>query len=307
MGLLGQYFMNGATFAEATSLYTDSTLVTYAADGFYSSDGISRPLVGGVLGAQSSCSECLLTCGGETILNLDAGSGTWNTTYKATDAVGAVLIQLIVGTEAVGFKCEYNGVTYNTISSEAEGLLHNSANTGYTYIGESGGVYGVTGVTLPQYDYENGDYVQNSSVVVNQAAIGDERTANNPSISWILIPKFSTTNDEITIDAEAITNQENNFAVRVLCPQLLSKFTSSTLETNTGDACVLAVDQERYHYPVNGEASFIEGGYGVVGLYDFVSSDPYGAIPLPNGHYRIASNKSMEVESGVVINIIDCD
>ena len=53
----GTYYLDGA-FNVATSVWTNNTLSTFAANGFYSLDGIVRELVDGVLLPQQVCTAC---------------------------------------------------------------------------------------------------------------------------------------------------------------------------------------------------------------------------------------------------------
>lgn len=54
----GNYYLNGASFAVATAVYTNSSLTTLAPDGYYSEGGVVRQQVSGVLQTQSSCPGC---------------------------------------------------------------------------------------------------------------------------------------------------------------------------------------------------------------------------------------------------------
>ena len=53
----GDYYLN-AEFASSTSIFTDADLTTFAANGFYSLDGIVRELVDGVLLPAQTCTAC---------------------------------------------------------------------------------------------------------------------------------------------------------------------------------------------------------------------------------------------------------
>lgn len=308
MGQLSEYFMNGATFAEATSLYTDSTLSVHAADGFYSKDGISRQLSGGVLGDEQPCADCALDCGGDFVTILDGGVGTWLTTFSASDAVGAVLVEILVGSEAVGFKAEYNSTTYNSICSVTEGLLESSNATRPTYIGESSAAFGPVSFSGPVYDYLNGEHIQIGTQNHVQLAGDDQRTTANPGTCYILVPKFTTTAEPIVVTSEAFNNGETNFAIKANCPQLLTKFAVSSISSlgTVGDACGMTVDGEKYHFPITGIASPLPNGLGTIGLHDFVANDSTGALPLSDGFYKISGQNVIEVEGGIVINITSC-
>ena len=58
MATQGTYYLNAASLATATAVYTNVGLTTLAPDGFYSDNSIVREQVGGVLQAQSACPGC---------------------------------------------------------------------------------------------------------------------------------------------------------------------------------------------------------------------------------------------------------
>jgi hypothetical protein len=58
MATSGTYYLDAASLALATAVYTDAGLTTLAPDGFYSDNSIVREQLLGVLQAQSSCPTC---------------------------------------------------------------------------------------------------------------------------------------------------------------------------------------------------------------------------------------------------------
>ena len=54
----GTYYFDVAPFSAATAIYADAFLTTLAPDGFYTTGGVVREQVGGVLQAEAPCSEC---------------------------------------------------------------------------------------------------------------------------------------------------------------------------------------------------------------------------------------------------------
>jgi hypothetical protein len=58
----GNYYLN-ALFSTSTSIFEDIDLSIFAANGFYSLDGIVRELVDGVLLPQQNCNSCGVPCG----------------------------------------------------------------------------------------------------------------------------------------------------------------------------------------------------------------------------------------------------
>jgi hypothetical protein len=70
---LGNYYLNGANFSEATGIFQDANLIYPSANGFYSQGGIVRELRDGVLLPQQSCEPCfyaITLCYGESALDV---------------------------------------------------------------------------------------------------------------------------------------------------------------------------------------------------------------------------------------------
>ena len=62
MGLTVSKYLDGPTFATATSVYDDATLSTLAADGWYMENNKYRRQSGGVLQPIVNCPSCNETC-----------------------------------------------------------------------------------------------------------------------------------------------------------------------------------------------------------------------------------------------------
>lgn len=58
MATQGTYYLNAASLALASAVYSNAGLTTLAPDGFYSDGSIVREQVSGVLQAQSACPGC---------------------------------------------------------------------------------------------------------------------------------------------------------------------------------------------------------------------------------------------------------
>jgi hypothetical protein len=87
----GNYYLN-ADFENATSIFTDVNMTTYASNGFYSYEGIVRQLVDGVLLPSQICEICsfeISLCFGETSVeacNCGVVSYSIDLCYDATDS-----------------------------------------------------------------------------------------------------------------------------------------------------------------------------------------------------------------------------
>ena len=309
MGVVKQYYMNGTSFATATSLYLDEGLTTCAPDGFYSWNGVARELIDCVLSPLIDCPDCIQTCGAEPISVWNMADGIYHTEFTASDDIGAIVVEVTPGITCLGVKVDYNGITYNRMSSQLEGALVSSNTTRPTYIGLASALFGPFSRTLDVFEYEQGAYTDTgNNVATAQLAGDDNRTTNHPGKCILIVPKISTTADPIIVDIETMEQGNVGFNLKVNCPQLLTTFKCSDVKTNTTDACTNGDQNKnfRYHYPINGTAG-TNGIPGQVGLYDFVYNDPYGALPLTDGHYRLNLDFTMEVVDGIVIAIDSCN
>jgi hypothetical protein len=72
---LDNYYLNDI-FADSTSIFTDSDMTTFAANGFYSTGGIVRELVDGVLLPAQTCTPCDGGCTEYTAVSAGGGPGT---------------------------------------------------------------------------------------------------------------------------------------------------------------------------------------------------------------------------------------
>ncbi len=66
------FYLNAPTLAAATAIYTNSTMTTYAPDGYYSNGVIVRQYVSHVLGAATTCPTC--PGGGNYFVEIHSGT-----------------------------------------------------------------------------------------------------------------------------------------------------------------------------------------------------------------------------------------
>ena len=95
----GNYYLN-ASFENATSIFTDINMTIFAANGFYSADGIVRQLVSGVLLPAQTCNPCAVEvslCFGENADDVccfcdTSCTGPYNTYLVSNPTTSAVLV-----------------------------------------------------------------------------------------------------------------------------------------------------------------------------------------------------------------------
>ena len=134
MGQLGLYYFNGNSFAQATSVFTDSDLTTLAPDGYYSNAGIVRQQLLGILLSAETCSTCCIPCNA-IVLVAESTSGVYSSCLELGGGTGAVIfrIQVIFGETAVypvGTIITHDGSNYNrfTIKNNHNGIQFKDEN-----------------------------------------------------------------------------------------------------------------------------------------------------------------------------------
>jgi hypothetical protein len=96
MGQLGTYYFNGNSFAQATSVFTDSDLTTLAPDGYYSNAGIVRQQLLGILLSAETCSTCCVPCNA-LVSVFESTSGVYSSCLELGGGTGAVIFRIQTG------------------------------------------------------------------------------------------------------------------------------------------------------------------------------------------------------------------
>lgn len=302
------YYINGTTLSNSTAVFTDAALTTCAPDGFYADgSGISRNQIGCVLGPIQNCPECLQECDTGLIGNT-TGQGTFLLDVDLGDTVsdvGAVIIKFVPASVPDGIRATYNGVIYNTLSSDVDGLHASSVSGGYVYVGDGTNptcvpVAGTTYSNLPIYKYDGISFVD-TGVTQDITPQSGELSFSTvvPGNLYMVIPKTAATPKKINIEMAGVCTG-TVFGVEVFCPTLLTGYlSSSTGSPDSVAACAATVDSTYYNAPVAGTP-------GVPEVFDFVFSDAYGISVLVNGFYQITGSEWIEVENGIVITKGNC-
>lgn len=321
-GTPNNYYLN-ADFADATSIFTNSSMTTFAANGFYALDGIVRELVDGVLLPQQICEPCVRDCGGAIFPSTAAGKYNLNVDY-GTDT-GAIIVKLNVNVSQIGIRATFDGVTYNKLSAPLDGI-HQSANYGHFTITGTNPAFCVNGpcvwqaagcVTPPAGNkllsvFEWGSIGGSPSFVPSGTTetidwvpsdFAVNAYPNSPGLSVMVIPKPSATPNTLFIEvAEPCTGQ--NFSYYLPCVEELPSFSGSVVFGSASIPCATSLGQTYYFAKVHTAAD------SYVGLYDLVFTDPNGEFPLADGFYLTnkvaAPNKVLEIVDGIIVAITNC-
>jgi hypothetical protein len=269
MATLGTYCFDGVNFSSATSLYTDSSLSTLAADGYYGQGLIVRQQLNGILLNAQPCSACLVPCGTGLSASISNQNGVFDANIDLANDLGAVVIRCFMGSSIPdGIIATWNSLTTNrlTAADNHNGVvLLNGANaqvdyagilnqgTGLpTYVGNqnitllssspynSAGSCPTQGTSPANFSLVSGTYVDQGTtqnVTIASDAIGygsDSGTITSPVFTMV-VPKTSVTPTPLNLQIFApLCGTAFNWEVD--CPVALPTFTGSPLQAGTGCA-----------------------------------------------------------------------
>ena len=197
----------------------------------------------------------------------------------------------------------YNSVNYNGLSSPSFGWRQGTAGLP-TFIGSTDcGIVAGSPYTLNEFKYNGTTFgslgtTTSVSVVAGQMQL----TASAPGVCTMVIPKTTVSPSIIDLSFYGICST-TIFNIDVICPVALPSFASSLNNFDSSTACVNAIDQTYY-------VAYVNGGAGVLGLYDLVFSDANGQSKLSAGYYKTTAagaNNWYRVDSnGAIIQFGTC-
>ena len=310
MATSASYYLNAPSLGSATAVFSNDTLTTLAADGFYSNGVIVREQVSGVLLPQQTCPTCATPCG-ETI-NASGGQGIYLLdldTGTTVGDVGAVIVRFDPYGVPDGIRATLGVNVYNKLTSPVDGLHQSSTSGNFTYVGQTSGDCGISGTTYPaltEFSYNGTAFVatgNTQSITVNAGDVS--LGASAPGSTMMVIPKLTASPSIINFEVVGPCSG-TAWQMSVACPELLTGFSSSVMAATSVAVCELTETVTYYN-------ASLANTPGTVGLYDFVYADAYGSTPLTAGYYLAAgsitdSNDWFQVNSsGVVIALGVCD
>jgi hypothetical protein len=315
MAVSATYYLNGPSLGSSTTIYLNSTLTTVAPNGFYSDGVTSREQVSGILLPAVTCGSCGTPCGesivgsgnqGIYLLNLDAGS--------TVSDVGAIIVRFDPFSFPDGIRATYNGNVYNRLSSPVDGAHSSSNPLGFTIVGDSDSTgtcssswYPSGGnVVLDEFLYSGSSFSPTGETQTITIASGDlSLNTLSPGNCILVIPKVSASPNIVNFEIIGPCGG-TAFDISIACPALLTGFSSSVVDSTLEDVCALSQTVTYYN-------ASLANTPGIVGLYDFVFSDAYGASLLEAGFYKATGsieggNDWFEVDTnGVVIDMGLCE
>lgn len=346
MATTGIFYFDGPSFADATSAFTDASLLTFAADGFYSIGSIYREQTAGLLGPVTSCPSCVSSCVGGAygfIANSQYIPSETTGVYKffidpGTDT-GAVRVRVNPISAQVKFTWTYNNVSASEYTNITDGYLQGvigkinpGSGIGATCTNFAGALLtnaagsngNTTAGTVFNYDISTGAWINSGAATTlgpytNEAAGGVTFTAGSPQECYMAIPKPTASTPQLTsnlieIQIEVVCTLAE-FELEVFCPTPLVGFqATSTASVSNAEACSRTYNTTYYNMPANG-ASNTGVNPGFPKEKDWLFTDENGEFPVADGFWLIKSspapltaqtNYSAEVENGVIKSLTPC-
>jgi hypothetical protein len=282
MPIPNTYYLDGSSLSTSFAVYMDAELLTCAPDGFYADGFTVREQLFCQLQPQQGCPECGGVDCGMVMFGTEMYNGVFLFQINLTaGSVGALVLKFSPTGTPLGISATYDSVVYNKFSSPTYGLLTGTAGLS-VYLGDTTQDCGITGTTylLDDYNWDGSVFTPTGGTETVIPTAGQiALTATSPGDCVMVIPKASPTPLTLNIYIAAPCTV-NTFMLDISCEQYLPSFSSTTMFSSKEDptVCEKIQDQIYYSAPVNGTG-------GVLGLYDWVFSDPFGVNVLADGYY----------------------
>ena len=333
MANLGTFYFDGTSFAQATSVYTNATLTTLAADGFYSNEVITRQQLNGVLLNAQPCASCTVPCGSGVNASF-SDPGFFDANVNLANDTGATIIYAYMTSSIPdGIIANYNSVNYNRLTSKnnhngvtlVEGNnvqvdyagINNQGTNLPTYVGNqdadllSNSPYS----NIAEYSYSNAtnNYIatgQTRSISVVSTQIGFATDASTPSspVFTMVIPKTQAAVTNINVQIFA-PDTGTAFDWEILCPVALPSFQGSALQPTTGCAANAAT----YYFARNATGTtppFTKDTNTTPEIGNFVFTKSDGSVYLNDtnslGYIIVGGATALGIRNGVVVSLQSC-
>ena len=267
------------------------------ANNWYEVDANGAIITFGVCAVPIPCGSSIAGSGGQGIyyLNTSVGAGT-----------GAIIVKFNPQNQPDGILATYNSVNYNGLSSPAWGWKQGTAGL-HTYIGDQAFdcaiVAGSPYPSIAEFEYNGATFASLGTTTPITVVAGQmQTTASAPGLCIMVIPKLTASPSLLELSFIGICST-TLFNIDVVCPAPLPSFASSTNNFDSTTACINSILEVYY-------VAYVNGGAGVLGLYDLVFSDANGQFKLSTGYYKTTAagaNDWYRVDSnGVIIQFGTC-
>lgn len=288
------YYLDGSTFYNSQTIYTNADLSTVAPNQFYALPNTltTREQVAGLLQPAVTYLSCSKACG-TYVFDATYDNAYYEFDFNLGFTTGVAVITFTPGSAGdppIGIEVTYDGVT--TSDSSATSILDSSVSPATSFF--NGPIYGddnnVCGVAIGTYiveDYELDAATGNFSLTGNTTSItlsasDYDTTSGGPGSYVLYISKPNAAPSSASFALYNVCSRlTSDWRVSVTCPAPLASFTASATNPS-GSACSDAIDSTLYHIPV---APGTQSGQPAV--RDWVFKDVNGVGRADAGYYKI--------------------
>lgn len=302
MSVSSNYYLDSASLATATRVFTDVDLTICAPDGYYSDGVIVRQQVSCILGDISACPSCSMPCG--KALNINLVQGYCTMSYDVGTNTGAIVFAINPLNSHLGVLIEYDGVYYSNFVSTANGYLPGIGDS--TYIG-----YSPTACFTPPSSFTLDTYVIIDEVIYNQftttginiVSAQCQFTSTLSDWHYIVIPKTNMSPSKVNI---YLTNPctPENISLNIHCPAELDVVLACETPYDNPVSPCGCINFINYY------VKFVNGNNTQLGLYDMIFTDANGQNPAIDGFYKCSlvppGNDWFEIQNGIIVSFGNC-
>ena len=299
----GTYYLNGSNLSNSTGIYTNATLTTAAAQGWYSDGSTVRfqTVSTGLpsLGVSSTCGDCLPDCDVDEVEAEDAGLGLYTANFEMGASSGAVVVKYTPYSVSNGIRATYNGI-YNKLTSTNYGKIQSSTPGNFTISGtNSSECPDIEGTDFYlKYIANNTSYqLEGGSEEITIAASDIFPKATVPGLCIMVIPKTVAKTDTLKIE-NIVPCEGAQWSVEVACAAFISPTLTSSLEATSPDACFSGTTRNHYFVAATG----VTGGNPA--LHSYVFTDQFGATPSLNGFIAVmisGVSTWFQISDGIIV------
>jgi len=256
----------------------------------------------------------VISCGTSTAaIGQGGGQGYFEAELDFSTTTGAIVVYFFPDNVPDGISFVYNSVTYNTLTSNANGVITAASGTN-NIVGISGSesqLIAGSPYTLTKSVWNGTQFGSTGNTESGLVAAASNINLSSGGITYTLvIPKTAASPSDGVLKIMAPT-LNTGWRVTAPCPITLPSFTTNSVAASSVAACCTAAQDQTYYFARNASISspystFVIDTNTIPQANNFVYSNNTGATALANGFYKISSTQVAQVVNGTVLAVSTC-
>lgn len=256
----------------------------------------------------------VISCGTSTAaIGQGGGQGYFEAELDFSTTTGAIVVYFFPDNVPDGISFVYNSVTYNTLTSNANGVITAASGTN-NIVGISGSESALIAgspYTLTKSVWNGTQFGSTGNTESGLVAAASNINLSSGGITYTLvIPKTAASPSDGVLKIMAPTSN-TGWRVNAPCPITLPSFTTNSVAASSVAACCTAAQDQTYYFARNASISspyttFVIDTNTIPQANNFVYSNNTGATALANGFYKISSTQVAQVVDGTVLAVSTC-